>query len=516
VSANTTIPRNWCVAPLSDTADFRGGGTPSKSESSYWNAGTIPWVSPKDMKSFVIGGSEDRVSVKALDKLSLLPEESVLVVVRSGILSHTLPVAVTVVPVTINQDMRAFVPRPGINARFLAWQLVAMQQRVLDDCSKHGTTVASIEGPAFARFGINVAPRSEQHRIVEKLEELLSDLDAGVAELRAAQAKLRVYRQSLLKAAVTGELTAKWRERKDVADVAQCKTGVALLARIIVERRQRSTGLKRERVSADACRQSEIGERVDAESRQATLAGTASMPNGWGQARVDQIASLASGNTPKDAVALASDFGAIPWFKVGDMNHPENDDLMTVSRTRFAAQVAADLGMRLMPIGTIIFPKRGGAIATNKKRRLGVAGCVDLNVMGLLAEGCLQEWVWWWFQGVDLASLSDGSNVPQINNPDIANLAIPLPPLDEQAEIIAVLSSLLEQAGQQESAMSLALRQSEAQRKNILQAAFSGHLVPQDPNDEPASVLLERIRASRANNKASAPTRRTRKAKEPA
>ena len=209
--SHSDVPKGWTVASIDDVATSSGGSTPSKSDPSFWTNGNIPWVSPKDMKTFDLRSSEDLVSERALARLTEIPENSVLLVVRSGILSRTLPVAVNTIPVTINQDMRAFIPEKNIEPRFIAWQLIANERNILDNCSKDGTTVASIEGPALSAFPLSIAPAAEQTRIVEKLEELLSDLDAGVAELKAAQVKLARYRQSLLKAAVEGALTAEWR-----------------------------------------------------------------------------------------------------------------------------------------------------------------------------------------------------------------------------------------------------------------------------------------------------------------
>jgi type I restriction enzyme S subunit len=90
------------MARLRDLGEWRGGNTPSKANAAYWTDGTIPWVSPKDMKVDEITSSEDRVSKAALEegRVALVPEGSVLVVTRSGILAHTLPVAVTKMPVT--------------------------------------------------------------------------------------------------------------------------------------------------------------------------------------------------------------------------------------------------------------------------------------------------------------------------------------------------------------------------------------------------------------------------------
>ncbi len=130
--------------------------------------------------------------------------------------------------------MRAFLPVGGILPRYLAWQLVAREREILTKCAKNGTTVASIEGKALTQLPLRVAPSREQARIVDKLEELLSDLDAGVAELEAARKKLERYRQSLLKAAVEGALTAEWR-----AGNPPSETGAQLLQRILAERRAR-------------------------------------------------------------------------------------------------------------------------------------------------------------------------------------------------------------------------------------------------------------------------------------
>jgi type I restriction enzyme S subunit len=234
VSESVDLPPDWCSSNLEEVARSLGGGTPSKSDPTFWAGGAIPWVSPKDMKTFNVISSEDTLNEKALDRLSLIPADSVLVVVRSGILSRTLPVALNRLPVTINQDMRAFVPVRGISAKYLSLQLMAREREILSACAKNGTTVASIEGPALAHFPLAIAPAAQQTRIVAKLEELLSDLDAGVAELKAAQKKLAQYRQSLLKAAVEGSLTAEWRAKNTPTE-----TGAQLLERILLERRAR-------------------------------------------------------------------------------------------------------------------------------------------------------------------------------------------------------------------------------------------------------------------------------------
>lgn len=354
-----------------------------------------------------------------------------------------------------------------------------------------GALYPAIRPTDIKNFQFRLPPRAEQARIVEKLESLLADLDAGVAELKAAQRKLVQYRQSLLKAAMDGALTAGWRAahtpegRSSTAE--GWSSGEHLLQRILQERRARfvqkhgSKKKYREPVAPDVSQLPEL-------------------PDGWVWASVEQLAELVSGHTPKDAGQFAADDAEVHWFKVGDMNTEGNEQILVAASTRFLRETADELGLKAMPVGTIVFPKRGGAIATNKKRRLGVEGAYDLNMMGLVPVPIAADWLWSWFTGIDLAKLADGSNVPQINNPDIAPLCVPLPPLEEQHAILAHLDADLAACKQQEQAIAHGLKLAAAQRRNLLRAAFAGQLVPQDPNDEPASALLERIRAEKAGN----------------
>lgn len=362
---------------------------------------------------------------------------------------------------------------------------------------------ATLKGVTFRMPGIQT-----QRKIVEKLEELLSDLDVGVAELRAAQRKLAQYRQSLLKAAVEGALTADWRAAHGQAQEA----GAELLQRILSERRARWEQKQLVKFAEQGKRPPKDWQAKYSEPVAPDLTDLPLLPEGWVWARVEQLAELVSGHTPKDAGQFANDDGAIQWFKVGDMNAPGNEVALVTASVKFTRDVAGELGLKVAPAGTIVFPKRGGAIATNKKRRLGVSAAYDLNMMGLVAAPSAAEWLWSWFRGVDLAKLSDGSNIPQINNPDIAPLHVPIPPAAEQEEIIERLERALDSVTQQEDAVVQGLKQVAAQRKNLLKAAFAGQLIPQDPNEEPASELLARIRAARATNDGDAPRRRRKSA----
>jgi len=214
---------------LRDLGEWSGGNTPSKANTDYWTNGTVPWVSPKDMKVDEIVSSEDRVSEYALadGRVSLVPEDSVLVVTRSGILAHTLPVAITKLPVTINQDLKALTPKPGVSSKYVSHALRSASRRILDECSKHGTTVASIETNKLLDFAIPKVALDEQVRIVAEIEKQFSRLGEAVANLKRVSKKLKNYKGVNLTEATCVDrkiLPTGWRW-STVGELAEVGTG---------------------------------------------------------------------------------------------------------------------------------------------------------------------------------------------------------------------------------------------------------------------------------------------------
>ena len=476
-----------------------GGGTPDTRDPQFWVDGSIPWVSPKDMKTFEIGQSIDSVSAAALARLTLVPSESVLVVVRSGILSRVLPVAVNTVPVTINQDMRAFVPHAGLDARFLAWQLVSRGNDILTACAKDGTTVASIEGSRLASFEIAVAPAAQQQRIVDLIEELTSDLDAGVAELKAAQRKLQQYRQSLLKTAVEGALTADWRARNPPQE-----TGAELLARILRERRARWESLQEQRFERVG-KTPPPGWRSDYVQPATPVAtGLPQLPVGWVWASLDQLlVSVRSGTAatssrqPTDHPVLKSsavrqgsiDFNALNYLDIEqskrDDNYLELGDLLITRLSGSLGYVGCCAVVLELPAARVQYPDRifcGKPVVPDRCLTALIAMSFQAPVVRSLIE---------------VAAKSTAGH-KRISLSDLPMLPIALPPVSEIAAIIELVESATSASVVTEVSVQAGLRLAAAQRQNILRAAFAGQLVPQDPADEPASALLARIHAERA------------------
>jgi len=195
-----TNHKRWKTSPIKEIAQIMGGGTPSKANPTFWN-GTIPWVSPKDMKPSTIESSEDQITDTAIAESSvkIVPIGSVLIVVRGMILAHTVPIRVNSVPVTINQDMKAIVPNKNVDATFIRWALQVSHDFLLSKVreSAHGTK--KLETTTLAEYLLINPPIEIQTAFAnraEHLEAFASSLDiaAQKSETLAASLSAEVFK----------------------------------------------------------------------------------------------------------------------------------------------------------------------------------------------------------------------------------------------------------------------------------------------------------------------------------
>ena len=170
-----------------------GGGTPAKSHPEYFT-GTIPWVSPKDMKSSIISDSIDHITEEAIahSTTNLVPENSVLMVIRSGILKHTLPVAINRVPVTINQDMKAFVPNETVTTAFMMYFFKTIEQDVLSGV--RSVTADNIDFKDFKKRTIIVPPLNLQ----EQFSAFVTQVDKSKSVIQKSLKETQLLFDSLM------------------------------------------------------------------------------------------------------------------------------------------------------------------------------------------------------------------------------------------------------------------------------------------------------------------------------
>lgn len=198
------LPAAWKEVRLKFLSTFCGGGTPSKANVEFWK-GEIPWASPKDMKAEVIEDTEDHISEAAVAASStrLIPPGVVLVVVRSGILRHSIPVAVTAREMALNQDMRAIMPKAGLRAEYLAAVIRGHQAELLSQWRKQGATVESIEVEYLTNTSFPVPPLDEQDRIIGFLRGQTAEIDVLIAKKKRLIELLQEKRTAIISRAVT-------------------------------------------------------------------------------------------------------------------------------------------------------------------------------------------------------------------------------------------------------------------------------------------------------------------------
>ena len=401
-----------------------------------------------------------------------------------------------------------------IHNRFLCYQLNVVDYHPFVT----GSTRLKLTSAAMRQIPLVVAPAAEQTRIVAKLEELLSDLDAGVAELKAAQKKLQQYRQSLLKAAVEGALTAPWREAQRKLG-SPTETGAQLLQRILTERRARWEAKQLAKFKEQGKAPPKDWQKKYSEPVQADTGDLPGLPEGWVWASLDQLCHFVRNGLSKTPNAEGH-------------GHP----ILRINAVRpLSVQLAEFKHVEVTPAEAVDYTVEAGDLLATRYNGsvdlLGVVGLVrhataevlhpdKLIRMKPVIGDALPGWI-------EMAANTGASRQhivrrvkttagqTGIAGEDLKKMPIPLPSLVEQNEAVSTGWAQLEGVGTQVVWIEHMLKQSTAQRQNILRAAFAGQLVPQDPNDEPASVLLERIRAER-DARATQQKPRSRQAREPA
>jgi type I restriction enzyme S subunit len=398
-------------------------------------------------------------------------------------------------------DTAYFIQPPhGININYLCYLLSSCRLESLDK----STAIPSLSRDDLYRVVVPLAPTAEQARITEKTGSLLSDLDTAVAELKSAQKKLAQYRQSLLKTAVEGTLTAQWRTQNTPTE-----TGAQLLQRILIERRTRWEAKQREKFKEQGNTPPKDWKKKYPEPVQPDIKDLPELPEGWVWASIEQIVS-----TDKYSLAIGP-FGSN--LKVPDYRET-GTPLVFVRNIRqgnyggthtkyVTPEKAQELAAHSVDAGDVLITKMGeppgdaDVYPADQPRAIITADCIKVRCwQKLMRPDFLKTIINSYIGQKQIKPITQGVAQKKVSLGRFAGLAVPIPSMDEQNEIMAVLSTANNEAVGQEAAVALTLTQSAAQRQNILRAAFSGQLVPQDPTDEPASKLLERIRAERAKN----------------
>ena len=489
-----SLPLGWVETDVASICDVVGGGTPSTKRTDYWD-GAVPWITSADIHG--INDIRPRRSISELaitaSTTNLVPRGSIVVVTRVGLGK----VAMAQEPLCFSQDSQGLVFNASLlHGLFLTYYLSQAVQRFRYE--GRGTTISGVTKKQLRDLLILLPPLPEQHRIVAEIEKQFNRLDASVAVLKRAQANLKRYRASVLKAACEGKLVPIEAElaRSEGRDYepADC-----LLARILAERRARWEAQEKRR-----------GKYV--EPSPPDPSDLPELPEGWAWATVAQLAEIQGGIQKQPKRAPADN--PFPFLRVANVLRGSLD-LQEVHKIEL---FSGELDKLRLFSGDLLIVEGNGSPSQIGRMAIWkgeIEDCVHQNhiIRARLYSGLIPQYVEsYWNSPIGASGVSkvasSTSGLYTLSVSKVSDLPVPLPPLAEQRRIVAEVERRLSVIQQAEDAVEANLTRAERLRQSILKQAFSGKLIPQDPNDEPASALLERIRVEREASHADAKTSR--------
>ena len=357
-----------------------------------------------------------------------------------------------------------------------------------------GSTINHLTRQAFQQVAIVIPPTREQCRIVAKIEELFSKLDAGVAALERVKANLKRYRTSVLKAAIEGKLTENW--RKDNPDV---EPALALLDRILKERRKKWEEDQLQTFKKKGKSPPKGGNDKYKEPKGPDTSKLPRLPDGWCWATIDQVSHFVRyGSSSKTSERS----NGVPVLRMGNIQ----DGTLDITSLKYLPKAHSEFPDLFLEQGDLLFNRTNSAELVGKscvyQGELNSCSYASYLISARLCKGVDARVPSYMLNSVFgrrwIASVvSQQVGQANVNGTKLKSFAFPLPPQNEQTVMIDCVEGLMSIKKQADAQADGNLVRSALLRQSILKRAFGGKLVPQDPNDEPASALLERIRTER-------------------
>ena len=485
-----TLPTGWAWTTLGEIADVNLGKTPKKNQ--YAESGAYKVVKYRDIVSGKVDwGNNDKGFVvdddRMADALRELREGDVLVSASAHSSEHIGKKVVHVSTISKSYRRVFFVGElccVRVDKRSVSPAMVCQylsSERGYRSIQNHVRGVHLVASEARS-IAMPLPPLPEQGRIVAKIEELLAKLDSGVDALNKVKAQLKLYRQAVLRDAFDGTLTREWRE----AHKSELQLASARLA-WVVEQKARA------------------GSRGKQSSHPLSTSGSSALPDGWlPLTLVDAV------NSERDSIrrgpfgsAIKKAFFVPRGYKVYEQANVIHDDF---ERGTYFVDEAKYLELKSFSIkgGDILMTCSGtvGRIAVVPEQ--AKPGLINQALLKLSLDHEVVEtpfFVYLFKYTIEQAIQQNtrGSAMVNISSvEDLRRILLPIPPIPEQRQIVEEIEQRLSLVEQVERTVEQATAQSERLRHAILKKAFDGRLVPQDPSDEPAEKLLERIREERS------------------
>ncbi|SDX52686.1 restriction endonuclease subunit S [Flavobacterium degerlachei] len=407
--------KNWKYKRLGDMFTFVGGGTPRKTQSDYWN-GSLNWASVKDVKGNILKSTKDFITEKGLkNSASNLAEKNDVILITRILPGRSI---ITNIHTAINQDLKIAKPKFETTSKFIYYFFSAIER----DCIKKssGTTVLGITLNNLNELLIPDLSLEEQNSIVSKIEELFSELDKGIEDLKIAQLQLKTYRQSVLKYAFEGKLT-----NKKVKDVV--------------------------------------------------------LPKGWKVAKLSEVSSLITkGASPKwQGINYTQDNSQVLFITSENVR----ENYIDISKPKYLELAFNEKQKRsILQYGDILINIVGASIGRAAIFNLKINSNINQAVSIVrLNNETDKHYISYFLNSNKAFSYYNLNKVDvaraNLSLADIGNIEFWLPTLQEQQKIVQEIESRLSVADKMEESIAQSLQQAEVLRQSILKKAFSGELV---------------------------------------
>ena len=496
-------PKSWAQVPLGEVANlYQGFGFPKKLQGR--DAGELGFYKVSDISRAVVAGNEhlgpavhciSRAEAKAL-RATPLPKDSV-VFARIGEAINLNRRALLPADALVDNNVIGTKARTGIEDRYLFYFLKTVKLGELSQA----TTVPAVRTSDIAAIKVPVAPTGEQKRIVSKLDELFSDIEEGERALERVQKLVERYRQSVLKAAVTGELTREWRQKHK----GPLESGEALLQRILEARREAWEKAELAKMKANGRKEGAGWKAKYIEPLPPDATELPQLPERWVWARAEQLCDFITKGTTPAASDMKVGAGEVPYIKVYNLTFDRSLDF-DKDPTFIAAETHRVLlaRSRVLPgdvVMNIVGPPLGKVSVVPEsfpEWNMNQAVCVFRPYAGVenqfLASYLLSRAAQDWYAKKSKATVGQVNLTLEV----CRDTPVPIPPQSEQREIVELLSLELSRIAALAHSLQRDRAEATALRQSVLSAAFSGELVAQDTTDEPASELLSRLEDLRA------------------
>lgn len=487
------LREDWVEVELGEVCFTTSGGTPSRRNNEFYN-GSIPWVKSGELDKGIIYNTEEKISDEAVKKSSakVFPKDTLLIALYGATIGK---LAFLGVDAATNQAICGIYKSQALESKYLYHFLLNRRQKLISQGT--GGAQPNISQTILKKLVVPIPPLTIQRAIVAKIENLFASLDKGIADLEKAQQQLKVYRQAVLEQGLTGKFTVQFRK-----DNTQLESSEILFQKI---QEKIDTAFKLACAAAD-----KDGIRKPKDHRKNKKANnvTSSLPEiplNWNYYRLEDITYLVTDGThytPKykeEGVKFLSVKNVRPFF-------------MREEHVKYISQEEHEqLIKRCKPEnGDILYTKIG---------TYGYACKVDLKYeFSIFVSLCLIKPVYEYLLSDYLEILMNselvlrqarqrvsGSGVPDLHLVEIRDFKVPLPPLEEQHQIVREIETRLSVCDKVEQSITESLETSKALRQSILKKAFEGKLLSdeeiakcrQATDYEPAGELLKKIQATK-------------------